>query len=235
MYDPQQKTLLADKGEIRVGNRYQADITDLLKEGNFCNLFKLSRVHVECGHFSVWGLPRCGRWFPLPGHVYNDGWICWGCCPLKAISSHANFKWVFKWAFVQIIKVVEINWINGLSQSLHSFYYEISEFPWETQISVTSVKPFVFLIKPHFPIRASPKLLPIKCCLPSSICPLLPGAFSLEPSPHLSVGCQPRLLTCRTGRRKNLLARVCVETSACPHRVREQWDHEDTGLRTREK
>jgi metastasis-associated protein MTA len=35
VYDPQQKTLLADKGEIRVGNRYQADITDLLKEGRY--------------------------------------------------------------------------------------------------------------------------------------------------------------------------------------------------------
>lgn len=34
VYDPQQKTLLADKGEIRVGNRYQADVTDLLEEGN---------------------------------------------------------------------------------------------------------------------------------------------------------------------------------------------------------
>ncbi|XP_077587531.1 metastasis-associated protein MTA1 [Stigmatopora nigra] len=33
VYDPQQKTLLADKGEIRVGNKYQADITDLLNEG----------------------------------------------------------------------------------------------------------------------------------------------------------------------------------------------------------
>ncbi|XP_061115969.1 LOW QUALITY PROTEIN: metastasis-associated protein MTA1 [Conger conger] len=33
VYDPQQKTLLADKGEIRVGNKYQADIMDLLKEG----------------------------------------------------------------------------------------------------------------------------------------------------------------------------------------------------------
>ncbi|XP_033010173.1 metastasis-associated protein MTA1 isoform X1 [Lacerta agilis] len=33
VYDPQQKTLLADKGEIRVGNKYQADVTDLLKEG----------------------------------------------------------------------------------------------------------------------------------------------------------------------------------------------------------
>ncbi|XP_067335244.1 metastasis-associated protein MTA1 isoform X1 [Channa argus] len=33
VYDPQQKTLLADKGEIRVGNKYQADITDLLTEG----------------------------------------------------------------------------------------------------------------------------------------------------------------------------------------------------------
>ncbi|XP_032870368.1 metastasis-associated protein MTA1-like isoform X3 [Amblyraja radiata] len=32
VYDPQQKTLLADKGEIRVGPRYQADIPDLLKE-----------------------------------------------------------------------------------------------------------------------------------------------------------------------------------------------------------
>ncbi|KAI3367468.1 hypothetical protein L3Q82_026331, partial [Scortum barcoo] len=33
VYDPQQKTLLADKGEIRVGNKFQADITDLLNEG----------------------------------------------------------------------------------------------------------------------------------------------------------------------------------------------------------
>uniref|UniRef100_A0A8C6U1I5 Metastasis associated 1 n=1 Tax=Neogobius melanostomus TaxID=47308 RepID=A0A8C6U1I5_9GOBI len=33
VYDPQQKTLLADKGEIRVGNKYQADVTDLLQEG----------------------------------------------------------------------------------------------------------------------------------------------------------------------------------------------------------
>lgn len=33
VYDPQQKTLLADKGEIRVGNKYQAEITDLLNEG----------------------------------------------------------------------------------------------------------------------------------------------------------------------------------------------------------
>lgn len=35
VYDPQQKTLLADKGEIRVGNKYQADITDFLKEGTY--------------------------------------------------------------------------------------------------------------------------------------------------------------------------------------------------------
>ncbi|KAK2150440.1 hypothetical protein LSH36_405g02071 [Paralvinella palmiformis] len=33
VYDPQQKTLLADKGEIRVGQRYQAEITSLLPEG----------------------------------------------------------------------------------------------------------------------------------------------------------------------------------------------------------
>uniref|UniRef100_UPI00358F3263 metastasis-associated protein MTA1-like isoform X2 n=1 Tax=Myxine glutinosa TaxID=7769 RepID=UPI00358F3263 len=33
VYDPAQKTLLADKGEIRVGPRYQADVPDMLKEG----------------------------------------------------------------------------------------------------------------------------------------------------------------------------------------------------------
>lgn len=33
VYDPQQKTLLADKGEIRVGSKFQAEITALLKEG----------------------------------------------------------------------------------------------------------------------------------------------------------------------------------------------------------
>jgi len=33
VYDPQQKTLLADKGEIRVGSGYQCPITPLLKEG----------------------------------------------------------------------------------------------------------------------------------------------------------------------------------------------------------
>lgn len=32
MYDPQQKTLLADKGEIRVGSKFQADLIPLLKE-----------------------------------------------------------------------------------------------------------------------------------------------------------------------------------------------------------
>ena len=34
VYDPQQKTLLADKGEIRVGPRYQAEVEPRLKEGN---------------------------------------------------------------------------------------------------------------------------------------------------------------------------------------------------------
>lgn len=32
VFDPNQRTLLADKGEIRVGNRYQTEITPLLKE-----------------------------------------------------------------------------------------------------------------------------------------------------------------------------------------------------------
>lgn len=33
VFDPTQKTLLADKGEIRVGTRYQTEVTNLLKEG----------------------------------------------------------------------------------------------------------------------------------------------------------------------------------------------------------
>jgi hypothetical protein len=33
VFDPTQKTLLADKGEIRVGSRYQTDLQHLLKEG----------------------------------------------------------------------------------------------------------------------------------------------------------------------------------------------------------
>lgn len=33
VFDPTQKTLLADKGEIRVGSRYQSDVTNILKEG----------------------------------------------------------------------------------------------------------------------------------------------------------------------------------------------------------
>ena len=33
VYDPQQKTLLADKGEIRVGSKFQAEVQPLLKAG----------------------------------------------------------------------------------------------------------------------------------------------------------------------------------------------------------
>lgn len=32
VFDPTQKTLLADRGEIRVGSRYQTEVTPLLKE-----------------------------------------------------------------------------------------------------------------------------------------------------------------------------------------------------------
>ena len=33
VFDPVQKTLLADQGEIRVGSKYQAEIPDKLGEG----------------------------------------------------------------------------------------------------------------------------------------------------------------------------------------------------------
>ncbi|KAL8185324.1 UNVERIFIED_CONTAM: hypothetical protein K2H54_046531 [Gekko kuhli] len=35
VYDPSLKTLLADKGEIRVGPKYQADVPDMLTEGKY--------------------------------------------------------------------------------------------------------------------------------------------------------------------------------------------------------
>lgn len=38
VYDPTQKTLLADKGEIRVGPRFQADVPEMLQEGRSCSL-----------------------------------------------------------------------------------------------------------------------------------------------------------------------------------------------------
>ena len=51
VYDPQQKTLLADKGEIRVGQRYQAEVkVPLLKEGTSPR--SLTGFHVRlCEHF----------------------------------------------------------------------------------------------------------------------------------------------------------------------------------------
>lgn len=56
VYDPQQKTLLADKGEIRVGNKYQADITDLLKEGEAYVKHPLAYLLFLCAHW----LKDCG-------------------------------------------------------------------------------------------------------------------------------------------------------------------------------
>ncbi len=42
VYDPQQKTLLADKGEIRVGSKFQAQVNHFprLKEGEWANRTK---------------------------------------------------------------------------------------------------------------------------------------------------------------------------------------------------
>ncbi len=37
VYDPTQKTLLVDKGEIRVGTDYQAEISPYVDPGNFIN------------------------------------------------------------------------------------------------------------------------------------------------------------------------------------------------------
>ena len=52
MFDPTHKTLLADKGEIRVGSRYQAEPPSLLKEGQSHQLMLIITVpyytHVHC-------------------------------------------------------------------------------------------------------------------------------------------------------------------------------------------
>lgn len=63
VYDPQQKTLLADKGEIRVGNRYQADITDLLKEGSAASPW-------------LWGNSWRARPRPAPPPTCGRLWLC---------------------------------------------------------------------------------------------------------------------------------------------------------------
>lgn len=41
VFDPVQKTLLADQGEIRVGSKYQAEIPDKLAEGKLEKFNKL--------------------------------------------------------------------------------------------------------------------------------------------------------------------------------------------------
>lgn len=40
VFDPVQKTLLADQGEIRVGSKYQAEIPDKLVEGELSKIGK---------------------------------------------------------------------------------------------------------------------------------------------------------------------------------------------------
>lgn len=54
VFDPSQKTLLADKGEIRVGSRYQTEVTNLLKEGKnntvfyYVKVFSLVLIFIFC-------------------------------------------------------------------------------------------------------------------------------------------------------------------------------------------
>lgn len=48
VYDPQQKTLLADKGEIRIGDRFQAEITSLLSDGKIDSFFSFIIYNLLC-------------------------------------------------------------------------------------------------------------------------------------------------------------------------------------------
>lgn len=69
VYDPQQKTLLADKGEIRVGNKYQADITDFLKEG-------VGLFYEVMKHFIVWArrkMLQCRTIIRASARLYQFG------------------------------------------------------------------------------------------------------------------------------------------------------------------
>lgn len=51
VYDPSLKTLLADKGEIRVGPRYQADVPEMLCEGK--NLILVWATSLYSNTFSL--------------------------------------------------------------------------------------------------------------------------------------------------------------------------------------
>lgn len=75
VYDPQQKTLLADKGEIRVGNKFQADITDLLKEG-MLGVLNDGVCLRGSGYFL-----RCLQGYLLSISLFTDYW------PIKNYSS----------------------------------------------------------------------------------------------------------------------------------------------------
>lgn len=59
VYDPTQKTLLADKGEIRVGSRYQTDVQPLLRDGETDALRAAGSAALET---LVW----------TPQHTLND-------------------------------------------------------------------------------------------------------------------------------------------------------------------
>lgn len=48
VFDPSQKTLLADKGEIKVGSRYQTEVTNLLKEGKMFYFKKIQLYAITC-------------------------------------------------------------------------------------------------------------------------------------------------------------------------------------------
>ena len=67
-----QRTLLADRGEIRVGSRFQAEITHLLKDGKF-SIFKIVAIR-----FNLCFLYRCIRWSQYGGvrssHVDSGAW-----------------------------------------------------------------------------------------------------------------------------------------------------------------
>lgn len=54
MFDPVQKTLLADQGEIRVGSKYQAEIPDKLVEGELSKIGKHWEIyeHNDAVYFS---------------------------------------------------------------------------------------------------------------------------------------------------------------------------------------
>ncbi|XP_016148297.1 metastasis-associated protein MTA1-like, partial [Sinocyclocheilus grahami] len=139
VYDPQQKTLLADKGEIRVGNKYQADITDLLKEGKTSlRLIELDMVKALSSSDETINPPHITA-ILLMILVKYSAFIFLFQLPWKSLTSIIEYYYMWKTTdrYVQQKRLKAAEAESKLKQVYIPNYNK----PSPNQLSVNSVKP----------------------------------------------------------------------------------------------